>query len=220
MLNKFVAIGLGAIIALAPLAAIAQTEQLAQAAPAATPTRAWRSPAAITAPGIAPTPYPPPGPPGHRRQGLRPTTCTTCTRRRPLRRADRSARHGLGVNQMGLPGGRSVRPPSLLSCRWARGSRSAARMFLRLLTPAIGAVTAGPVLGLAFPGLFVCFVRFALPEPAHPARSLRCFPCFGEHDSSALRRSTRIGVTDADPRQRPPWADFRPAAPSRAAIAN
>jgi len=34
MLNKFVAIGLGAVIALAPLAAVAQTEQLAQAAPA------------------------------------------------------------------------------------------------------------------------------------------------------------------------------------------
>jgi hypothetical protein len=38
MLNKFVAIGLGAVIALAPLAAVAQTEQLAQAAPAATDT--------------------------------------------------------------------------------------------------------------------------------------------------------------------------------------
>jgi hypothetical protein len=36
MVNKFVAIGLGAVIALAPLAAVAQTEQLAQAAPAAT----------------------------------------------------------------------------------------------------------------------------------------------------------------------------------------
>jgi hypothetical protein len=40
MLNKFVAIGLGAVIALAPLAAVAQTEQLAQAAPAATDTTA------------------------------------------------------------------------------------------------------------------------------------------------------------------------------------
>jgi hypothetical protein len=40
MLNKFVAIGLGAVIALAPLAAAAQTEQLAQAAPAATDTTA------------------------------------------------------------------------------------------------------------------------------------------------------------------------------------
>jgi hypothetical protein len=40
MLNKFVAIGLGAVIALAPLAAVAQTEQLAQAAPAATDTMA------------------------------------------------------------------------------------------------------------------------------------------------------------------------------------
>ncbi len=40
MLNKFVAIGLGAIIVLAPLAAIAQTEQLAQAAPAPAPAAA------------------------------------------------------------------------------------------------------------------------------------------------------------------------------------
>jgi hypothetical protein len=40
MLKKFVAIGLGAVIALAPLAAVAQTEQLAQAAPAATDTGA------------------------------------------------------------------------------------------------------------------------------------------------------------------------------------
>ena len=46
MLNKFVAIGLGAIIALAPLAAVAQTEQLAQAAPAATPDTSMASPAA------------------------------------------------------------------------------------------------------------------------------------------------------------------------------
>lgn len=38
MLNKIVAIGLGAVIALAPLAAVAQTEQLAQAAPAADST--------------------------------------------------------------------------------------------------------------------------------------------------------------------------------------
>src|SRR5271163_3191831 len=38
MVNKFVAIGLGAVIAFAPLAAVAQTEQLAQAAPAATDT--------------------------------------------------------------------------------------------------------------------------------------------------------------------------------------
>lgn len=40
MVNKFLAIGLGAVIALAPLAAVAQTEQLAQAAPAATDTTA------------------------------------------------------------------------------------------------------------------------------------------------------------------------------------
>jgi hypothetical protein len=46
MLNKFVAIGLGAVIALAPLAAVAQTEQLAQAAPAATPDTSMASPAA------------------------------------------------------------------------------------------------------------------------------------------------------------------------------
>ena len=46
MLNKFVAIGLGAVIALAPLAAVAQTEQLAQAAPAATPDTSMVSPAA------------------------------------------------------------------------------------------------------------------------------------------------------------------------------
>jgi hypothetical protein len=44
MLNKFVAIGLGAVIALAPLAAVAQTEQLAQAAPA--PDTSMASPAA------------------------------------------------------------------------------------------------------------------------------------------------------------------------------
>ena len=50
MVNKFVAIGLGAVIALAPLAAVAQTEQLAQAAPAATDTtpaaKSMASPAA------------------------------------------------------------------------------------------------------------------------------------------------------------------------------
>ena len=46
MLKKFVAIGLGAVIALAPLAAVAQTEQLAQAAPAATPDTSMASPAA------------------------------------------------------------------------------------------------------------------------------------------------------------------------------
>ena len=40
MVNKFIAIGLGAVIALAPLAAVAQTEQLAQAAPAAADTMA------------------------------------------------------------------------------------------------------------------------------------------------------------------------------------
>jgi hypothetical protein len=44
MINKFVAIGLGAVIALAPLAAIAQTEQVAQAASTdtsmASPTKA------------------------------------------------------------------------------------------------------------------------------------------------------------------------------------
>ena len=45
MLNKFVAIGLGAVIALAPLAAVAQTEQLAQAAPAATPDTSMAKPA-------------------------------------------------------------------------------------------------------------------------------------------------------------------------------
>ena len=46
MVNKLVAIGLGAVIALAPLAAVAQTEQLAQAAPAATPDTSMASPAA------------------------------------------------------------------------------------------------------------------------------------------------------------------------------
>jgi hypothetical protein len=46
MLKKFVAIGLGAVIAMAPLAAVAQTEQLAQAAPAATPDTSMASPAA------------------------------------------------------------------------------------------------------------------------------------------------------------------------------
>jgi hypothetical protein len=46
MVNKFVAIGLGAVIAFAPLAAVAQTEQLAQAAPAATPDTSMASPAA------------------------------------------------------------------------------------------------------------------------------------------------------------------------------
>ena len=45
-MNKLVAIGLGAVIALAPLAAVAQTEQLAQAAPAATPDTSMASPAA------------------------------------------------------------------------------------------------------------------------------------------------------------------------------
>lgn len=43
MLNKLVAIGFGAVIALAPLAAVAQTEQLAQAA---TPDTSMASPAA------------------------------------------------------------------------------------------------------------------------------------------------------------------------------
>jgi hypothetical protein len=43
-MNKLVAIGLGAVIALAPLAAVAQTEQLAQAA--ATPDTSMASPAA------------------------------------------------------------------------------------------------------------------------------------------------------------------------------
>jgi hypothetical protein len=46
MLNRFVAIGLGAVIALAPLAAMAQTEQLAQAAPAATPDTTMAKPMA------------------------------------------------------------------------------------------------------------------------------------------------------------------------------
>jgi hypothetical protein len=45
MLNKFVAIGLGAVIALAPMAAVAQTEQLAQAAPPATPDTSMAKPA-------------------------------------------------------------------------------------------------------------------------------------------------------------------------------
>ncbi len=45
MLNRFDAIGLGAVIALAPLAAVAQTEQLAQAAPAATPDTTMAKPA-------------------------------------------------------------------------------------------------------------------------------------------------------------------------------
>jgi hypothetical protein len=43
MINKFVAIGLGAVIAFAPLAAVAQ-EQVAQAAPAATPDTSMASP--------------------------------------------------------------------------------------------------------------------------------------------------------------------------------
>ena len=46
MVNKLVAIGLGAVIALAPLVAVAQTEQLAQAAPAATPDAAMAKPMA------------------------------------------------------------------------------------------------------------------------------------------------------------------------------
>ena len=37
MLNKFAAVSLGAVIILAPLAASAETYQLAQAAPATTP---------------------------------------------------------------------------------------------------------------------------------------------------------------------------------------
>jgi hypothetical protein len=45
MVNKLVAMGLGAVIALAPLAAVAQTEQLAQAAPAATPDASMAKPA-------------------------------------------------------------------------------------------------------------------------------------------------------------------------------
>jgi hypothetical protein len=46
-MNKSVAIGLGIVIGLAPLAAVAQTEQLAQAAPAATaPDTSMASPAA------------------------------------------------------------------------------------------------------------------------------------------------------------------------------
>jgi hypothetical protein len=45
MINKFVAIGLGAVIALVPVAALAQ-EQVAQAAPAATPDTTMASPAA------------------------------------------------------------------------------------------------------------------------------------------------------------------------------
>jgi hypothetical protein len=45
MLTKFVAIGLGAVIALSPLAAFAETgEQLAQAAPAATGTSTAAAP--------------------------------------------------------------------------------------------------------------------------------------------------------------------------------
>jgi hypothetical protein len=45
MINKYVAISLGALIALAPVAAMAQ-EQVAQAAPAATPDTSMASPAA------------------------------------------------------------------------------------------------------------------------------------------------------------------------------
>jgi hypothetical protein len=45
MINNFVTIGIGAVIAVAPLAAAAQTEQLAQAAPAATPNTSMAGPA-------------------------------------------------------------------------------------------------------------------------------------------------------------------------------
>ena len=40
MINKYVAIGLGVLIALEPLAAVAETVQLAQAAPAPAPAAA------------------------------------------------------------------------------------------------------------------------------------------------------------------------------------
>jgi hypothetical protein len=43
MINKYVAIGLGALIALAPVAAVAQ-EQMAQAAPATTPDTSMAAP--------------------------------------------------------------------------------------------------------------------------------------------------------------------------------
>ena len=56
MINKFVAMGLGALVALAPMAAVAQ-EQVAQAAPAATEA----TPAPSRHQGIAQTPYPAPG---------------------------------------------------------------------------------------------------------------------------------------------------------------
>ena len=57
MINKYVAMGLGALIALAPVAALAQ-EQVAQAAPAATEAKPRDHSHDY---GIAQTPCPPPG---------------------------------------------------------------------------------------------------------------------------------------------------------------
>ena len=141
MLNKFVAIGLGAVIALAPLAAVAQTEQLAQAAPAATPDTSMAAPAAKHT-GSHRTPRPAQGQHGGRTgRGLQPITCTICARLPPrprLRRADRSARApGAGRESMRLLGGRSLRPP-LFVCPVEPAARAAPSTSIRLRPPACG----------------------------------------------------------------------------------